>query len=370
MKKLTVLALVTMTVSLCACGEGNALNEGSSTLQTEQASEEIEASSETREPATDDSATEESPADLGTEEPSTETKEQAPSVSESEATAAYNDIISIYSTALSEQWTGQNLWDHNLNYMIADCYGEDPFENIGYAIKDIDGNGTAELLIGTTAKVTDEFYGKMIFDLYGLDGNGGTVQIFTSGERDRYYYAGSNLFANQGSSGAADSIDTTLSLSNGALSDLGYATEASSYQQLELLQFEPKQAAGDSGNDSSIQLPILDEINQNKSVGTTGAYMTAVQSAVKLLDWGTTTGLDPQEIKDATVALLADKGNDEQVAFSEKLTAVDEAYQKLIGEKADAMELLESAGCADAAYPWSDAPVESIEASLVTVGLR
>ena len=370
MKKLTVLALVAMVVSLCACGEGNALNEGSSTLQTEQASEEIEASSETREPATDDSATEESPADLGTEEPSTETKEQAPSVSESEATAAYNDIISIYSTALSEQWTGQNLWDHNLNYMIADCYGEDPFENIGYAIKDIDGNGTAELLIGTTAKVTDEFYGKMIFDLYGLDGNGGTVQIFTSGERDRYYYAGSGLFANQGSSGAADSFDTTLSLSNGALSDLGYATEASAYQQLDLQQFERKQAAGDSGKDASIQLPILDEINQNTSVGTTGAYMTAVQSAVKLLDWGTTTGLDPQEIEEAAVAWLSDKGNDEQVAFSEKLMAVDEAYQKLIGEKADALELLESAGCADAAYPWSDAPVESIEAIMETVGLR
>ena len=369
MKKLTVAALVTMAVTLCACGEGNALTEESSALQTEQASEEVGTSSEKEEPATD-IATEESPADLGTEEPSTETKEPEPAVSESEAAAAYNEIISGYSTALSEQWTGQKLWDQNLNYMIADCYGEDPFENIGYAIKDIDGNGTAELLIGTTAKVTDEFYGKMVFDLYGLDGNGGTVQIFTSGERNRYYYAGSDLFANQGSGGAAYSFDTTLRLSNGALSDLGYATEASSYQQLELLQFERKQAAGDSGNDSSIQLPILDEINQNTSVGTAGAYMTAVQSAVKLLDWGTTTGLDPQEIKEATVAWLADKGNDEQVAFSEKLAAVDEAYQKLIGENAHAPELLESAGCGDAAYPWSDAPVESIEAIMEAVGLR
>ena len=369
MKKLTVVALVTMAVTLCACGEDNTLKEESSALQTEQASEAVGKSSETKEPATD-LATEESPADLGTEESSTETKEQEPAVSKSDAEDAYNEIISNYSTALSEQWTGQNLWDHDLNYMIADCYGDDPFENIGYAIKDIDGNGTAELLIGTTGKITDEFFGKMIFDLYGLDGNGNTVQIFRSGERDRYYYAGSNLFVNQGSSGAADSIDTTLSLSNGALSDLGYATEASSYQQIELQQFERKQTDGDNGSDSSIQMPILDEINQNTSVGTAGAYMTAVQSAVKLLDWGTTTGLDPQEIKDATVAWLSDKGNDEQVAFSEKLAAVDEAYQKLIGEKADAMELLESAGCGDAAYPWSDAPVESIEAIMEMVGLR
>ena len=369
MKKLTVAAFVAMAVTLCACGEGNVLNEESSMLQTEQASEEAGTSLEAGESSAD-LETEKPAADLGTEESSTETKEQESTVSESEAADAYNEIISSYSAALSEQWTGQNLWDHDLNYMIADCYGEDPFENIGYAIKDIDGNGTAELLIGTTAKLTDEFYGKMIFDLYGLDGNGGTVQIFTSGERDRYYYAGSNLFVNQGSSGAADSIDTTLSLSNGALSDLGYATEASSYQQLELQPFERSQTDGGSGNDSSIQLPILDEIDQNTSAGTTGAYLTAVQSAVKLLDWGTATGLDPQEIKEATVAWLSEKGNDEQVVFSEKLTAVDDAYQKLLGEKADAMELLESAGCEDAAYPWSDAPVESIEAIMETVGLR
>lgn len=344
MKKLTVVALVTMAVTLCACGEDNTLKEESSASQTEPASEAVGKSSET--------------------------KEQEPAVSKSDAADAYNEIISNYSTALSERWTGQNLWDHDLNYMIADCYGDDPFENIGYAIKDIDGNGTAELLIGTTGKITDEFFGKMIFDLYGLDGNGNTVQIFRSGERDRYYYAGSNLFVNQGSSGAADSIDTTLSLSNGALSDLGYATEASSCQQIELQQFERKQTDGDNESDSSIQMPILDEINQNTSVGTAGAYMTAVQSAVKLLDWGTTTGLDPQEIKEATVAWLSDKGNDEQIAFSEKLAAVDETYRKLIGEKADAMELLESAGCGDAAYPWSDAPVESIEAIMEAVGLR
>lgn len=369
MKKLTVVALVTMAVTLSACGEDNTLKEESSALQTEQTSEEVETSMETGEPAAD-VETQEPTVDLGTEEPAAEIKEQEPVVSESDAADPYHEILSNYSTALSEQWTGQNLWDHDLNYMIADCYGEEPFENIGYVIKDIDGNGTAELLIGTTASVTDEFFGKMIFDLYGLDGNGNTVQIFRSGERDRYYYAGSNLFVNQGSSGAADSIDTTVSLNNGELTDLGYVTEASAYQQIELQQFERMQTDGDNGNASSIQMPILDEINQNTSVGTTGAYMTAVQSAVKLLDWGTTTGLDPQEIKEATVAWLLDKGNDEQVAFSEKLKAVDEAYQKLLGEQADAMELLESAGCGDAAYPWSDAPVESIEAIMEAVGLR
>ena len=65
----------------------------------------------------------------------------------------------------------------------------------------------------------------------------------------------------------------------------------------------------------ALELPILDEINQTVSIGTTGSYMTAVQAAAKLLDWGTNTGLDPAEIREAAVNWLMDKGNDEQVAF-------------------------------------------------------
>ena len=44
-----------------------------------------------------------------------------------------------------------------------------------------------------------------------------------------------------------------------------------------------------------------------------------------------------------------------------------DAYQKLLGS--DAKELLEQAGCDDAAYPWSDAPVETIEAIVEVVQL-
>lgn len=128
-----------------------------------------------------------------------------------------------------------------------------------------------------------------------------------------------------------------------------------------------------AGNDSEALeegsgFPILDEIAKNVQVGTAGSFMTAVQAAVKLLDWGTATGLDTEEIKSATVAWMMDKGNDEQVAFAEKMALVDEAYQKLLGE--DAEKLLTSAGCEDAAYPWSDGPVESIEAVMEAIGLR
>ena len=53
--------------------------------------------------------------------------------------------------------------------------------------------------------------------------------------------------------------------------------------------------------------------------------------------------------------------------FSNKLASVYDAYQKLLGS--DAKNLLEQAGYDDAAYPWSDAPVETIEAIMEIVPL-
>ena len=127
----------------------------------------------------------------------------------------------------------------------------------------------------------------------------------------------------------------------------------------------PSESASDV---TVLELPILDEINQTVSIGTAGSYMTAVQAAAKLLDWGTNTGLDPAEIRETTVNWLMDKGNDEQVAFSDKLALVDDAYQKLLGDGAE--DLLSSAGLESAECDWGDQPVESIEAIMDAVGLR
>lgn len=66
--------------------------------------------------------------------------------------------------------------------------------------------------------------------------------------------------------------------------------------------------AESSSDISALELPILDEINQTVSIGTAGSYMTAVQAAVKLLDWGTNTGLDPAEIREATIKLAYGQG--------------------------------------------------------------
>lgn len=104
--------------------------------------------------------------------------------------------------------------------------------------------------------------------------------------------------------------------------------QTASESELEEYMVQEAQPEENAESSSQIDMPILDEINQNVQIRTTGAYMTAVQEAVNLLDWGTGTGLDPQEIKEATVNWLMNKGNDEQVAFAEKLRKVDDAKEE------------------------------------------
>ena len=112
---------------------------------------------------------------------------------------------------------------------------------------------------------------------------------------------------------------------------------------------------------------VLDEINTDIQPGTTGNGLISVKVAAHLLDWGVGTSMTTDEVKKETVSWLSDKGNSEQVEFSNKLASVYDAYQKLLGS--DAKNLLEQAGCDDAAYPWSDAPVETIEAIIEVVQL-
>ncbi len=112
---------------------------------------------------------------------------------------------------------------------------------------------------------------------------------------------------------------------------------------------------------------VLDEINTDIQPGTTGNGLISVKVAAHLLDWGVGTSMTTDEVKKETASWLSDKGNSEQMEFSNKLASVYDAYQKLLGS--DAKNLLEQAGCDGAAYPWSDAPVETIEAIIEVVQL-
>ena len=148
---------------------------------------------------------------------------------------AYAPVLEEYFTALSENWDAAQMIEHNLNYMAADSFFEEPPEDIGYAIADLDGDGIQELAIGTGKD--DPFFGKLIFSLYTLDESGAPKLLLDSTERNRYYYAGGFCFANQCSSGWNDSFETTLKLEDRELIDMTYTTHPEDYVQMELTPF-------------------------------------------------------------------------------------------------------------------------------------
>ena len=150
-------------------------------------------------------------------------------VDEPAVPVVYESILKQYRSALEERWTGQQLVDAGLNFMIKDV----PSEAVGYAVDDLDDDGVPELVIGTIAG--DEFYGKLVFVLYTVDDDGEPVQIFSSIERDRYYYAGGVRFANLGSSAFDDSYVTTLKLEGEGLVDMSFTTDPEDYVQMQLV---------------------------------------------------------------------------------------------------------------------------------------
>lgn len=120
--------------------------------------------------------------------------------------------------------------------------------------------------------------------------------------------------------------------------------------------------------DSAELSVLLDSIEGHASIGTEDDSLAAVQAAAKLMAWCTVTELELEEVRTEATNWLMDKGNDAQVAFAEKLRAVDEACKKIIAE--DNTELLEAAGCSDCYYPWADVPYEKYIAIMEVVGVR
>lgn len=144
---------------------------------------------------------------------------------------AYAAVIGGYYTALHELWDGAEMMEAGLNYMAADSVFDDPTEDIGYAVADLDGDGVSELVIGAIKE--DPFFGKLIFSLYTMR-DGVPLLLFDSTERCRYYYAGGRNFANLGSAGWNESFVTTLKLEDGELIDMTYTTDPGDYVQMAL----------------------------------------------------------------------------------------------------------------------------------------
>ena len=173
-----------------------------------------------------------------TVEPTAEPAAEPAAPSEADPIAAYADVFATYTTLLTEGWGGEELMAHDLPLLIMYCVGDAPFDNIGYLLLDVDGDGTQELLIGTLA--SDEFYAPIVFEMYTLNPEGSVVRVFSSQERARYYLCEDNSFLFEGANSAADSVRCFYSYAAGTLTeipDAGAQPQTLSYIPFSQLNF-------------------------------------------------------------------------------------------------------------------------------------
>ena len=111
----------------------------------------------------------------------------------------YDEIVNQYYNGASLNWSTEDFREHNLCYLAGYETGVD---QIGYCVRDINGDGVDELMIGGIGEYSDP---GMFYDLYTM------IDVFFvvgcgGVERDRYYLCQDQTIANEGSSGAALSI--------------------------------------------------------------------------------------------------------------------------------------------------------------------
>ena len=120
---------------------------------------------------------------------------------------AYQPVIAKYVTALTEHWGGEACSNADISILVS--YVTSPSE-LGYALLDLDNDGTDELIIANDAER------QVIYDLYSLV-DGKLVHVFTGWDRNSYELREGYRILNIGSNGAASADYVYCHLSNGQL---------------------------------------------------------------------------------------------------------------------------------------------------------
>lgn len=120
---------------------------------------------------------------------------------------AYQPVIAKYVTALTEHWGGEACSNADISLLVS--YVTSPSE-LGYALLDLDNDGTDELVIANDAER------QVIYDLYSLV-DGKLVHVFTGWDRNSYELREGFRILNIGSNGAASADYVYCHLSNGQL---------------------------------------------------------------------------------------------------------------------------------------------------------
>lgn len=128
--------------------------------------------------------------------------------------------------------------------------------------------------------------------------------------------------------------------------------------------------SGDSKKSEAEQefLNTLDEVDSLITLGTAGSSLKVVKATVSLMNLSVGTTLTKEQVKNETNYWLSSKDADTKSEFIVKLKNIDSTYKTLLTDGQE--ELLASAGCEDAPYPWSKEPLDTMEALMEAAGLR
>ena len=114
----------------------------------------------------------------------------------------YADLISEITGILDGRDSGKLTVEEDYSVIIVWLTGQPASVNLGYALKDIDGNGVRELLVGENYDGSEE--GTVLYDMYTIR-DGELLHVFDGWDRNRYYLCTNGNFINEGSSGAMQS---------------------------------------------------------------------------------------------------------------------------------------------------------------------
>lgn len=235
MKKLVFVLVVLIFVFSAACTSNEKINDNSNYSSVSQEANKTAAPIQS---AAQIPEVNETPSPVSSAAP-TQAPSSAPDDNQDDDKMpnVYTELINKYSNALSKKMNPGSLIQNDMSLLMAECYGENPYDNIGYLVNDLDNNGTLDLMIAVTDKISDDFYGKIVFDLYTIDDNGAAIKVFDSNERNRFYYAGNNQFANIGASSADDNVSTCVELNGTKAVDMKTTISPDKYVQAELDSF-------------------------------------------------------------------------------------------------------------------------------------
>ena len=150
-----------------------------------------------------------------------------PKVSSIEPVTEYDDIIASVKKGLEDGRQTNTPEDLGVCYIY-----QYKSPSMGFAKKDIDNDGTEELLLGDS--IED---GYEIYDIFTYDTETGKVNhIFCGGERDRCVFNGSGVIIRSGSNSASDSFTKYYMIQAGEIVEL---KEAAVQEDLQIIELEP-----------------------------------------------------------------------------------------------------------------------------------